>query len=58
MAAGVKRALNGALEDLLLDLLMPPLELEASRLQQAMAVSCCFYMYMLGLQWAFIRVYA
>ncbi|KAM9340486.1 annexin A2 isoform 1-T2 [Symphorus nematophorus] len=37
LAAGVKKALSGELEALLLDLLMPPLEYEAHRLQQAMA---------------------
>lgn len=38
MEAGVKKALNGEVETLLLDLLMPPLEYEAHRLQQAMVV--------------------
>lgn len=37
MAAGVKKALSGELEVLLLELLMPPLQFEAYRLQQAMA---------------------
>jgi len=37
LAAGVKKALAGDLETLLLELLMPSLEYEAHRLQQAMA---------------------
>ncbi|XP_032391932.1 annexin A2 isoform X1 [Etheostoma spectabile] len=37
LSAGVKKALAGDLEILLLELLMPPLEHEAYRLQQAMA---------------------
>ncbi|XP_042292422.1 annexin A2 [Thunnus maccoyii] len=37
LAAGLKKALAGDLETLLLELLMPPLEYEAHRLQQAMA---------------------
>ncbi|XP_070840017.1 annexin A2 [Chaetodon trifascialis] len=37
MAAGVKKALAGELETLLLELLMPPVAYEAHRLQQAMA---------------------
>uniref|UniRef100_A0A8D3AZN8 Annexin n=1 Tax=Scophthalmus maximus TaxID=52904 RepID=A0A8D3AZN8_SCOMX len=37
LAAGVKKALAGDLEVLLLDLLMPSLQYEAHRLQQAMA---------------------
>lgn len=37
LAAGLKKALAGDLEILLLELLMPPLEYEAHRLQQAMA---------------------
>ncbi|TKS88206.1 Annexin A2 [Collichthys lucidus] len=37
LAAGLKKALSGELEALLLELLMPPLEYEAHRLQQAMA---------------------
>ncbi|XP_070778138.1 annexin A2 [Enoplosus armatus] len=36
LAAGVKKALSGELETLLLALLMPPLQYEAHRLQQAM----------------------
>lgn len=39
LAAGVKKALAGDLVTLLLELLMPPLQYEALRLQQAMAVS-------------------
>ena len=41
LATGLKKALAGELEALLLDLLMPPVEYEAHRLQQAMAVSGC-----------------
>nr|XP_046274239.1 annexin A2 [Scatophagus argus] len=37
LAAGLKKALSGDLETLLLDLLMPPLQYDAHRLQQAMA---------------------
>ncbi|XP_073340578.1 annexin A2 [Pagrus major] len=37
LAAGLKKALAGDLETLLLELLMPPLHYEAQRLQQAMA---------------------
>ncbi|XP_074543621.1 annexin A2 [Halichoeres trimaculatus] len=37
LSAGVKKAVAGDLEGLLLDLLMPPLQYEAHRLQQAMA---------------------
>ncbi|XP_070702677.1 annexin A2 [Pempheris klunzingeri] len=37
LAAGLKKALAGDLETLLLELLMPPLQYEAHRLQQAMA---------------------
>jgi len=37
MAAGLKKVLSGDLETLLLELLMPPVEYEAHRLQQAMA---------------------
>ncbi|KAM6974463.1 annexin A2 [Tautogolabrus adspersus] len=37
LSAGVKKALSGELESLLLELLMPPLQYEAHRLQQAMA---------------------
>ncbi|XP_041811476.1 annexin A2 [Chelmon rostratus] len=37
LAAGLKKALAGDLKTLLLELLMPPLEYEAHRLQQAMA---------------------
>lgn len=36
--AGLKKALSGDVETLLLELLMPPLEFEANRLQQAMVV--------------------
>ncbi|KAL3043592.1 hypothetical protein OYC64_003452 [Pagothenia borchgrevinki] len=36
LAAALKKALSGELEDLLLELLMPPLQYEAYRLQQAM----------------------
>ncbi|XP_062292086.1 annexin A2 [Scomber scombrus] len=36
LAAGVKKALAGDLETLLLELLLPPMEYEAHRLQQAM----------------------
>lgn len=43
LAAGVKKALSGELEVLLLELLMPPPQYEAYRLQQAMAVSGCLY---------------
>ncbi|XP_065804533.1 annexin A2 [Labrus bergylta] len=37
LSAGVKKALSGELQSLLLELLMPPLQYEAHRLQQAMA---------------------
>ncbi|XP_077405862.1 annexin A2 [Vanacampus margaritifer] len=37
LKAGLKKALSGDLEDLVLELMMPPLQLEAYRLQQAMA---------------------
>ncbi|XP_023284778.1 annexin A2-like [Seriola lalandi dorsalis] len=37
LAGGLKKALSGDLEVLLLDLLMPPLQYEAQRLQQAMS---------------------
>lgn len=37
----MKKALAGDLETLLLELLMPPLEYEAYRLQQAMVVCGC-----------------
>ncbi|XP_075867619.1 annexin A2 isoform X1 [Nelusetta ayraudi] len=36
LQAGLKKALSGEVETLLLELLMPPLEFEANRLQQAM----------------------
>lgn len=39
LAAGLKKVLAGDLESLLLDLLIPPVQYEAQRLQQAMAVS-------------------
>lgn len=39
LETGVKKALSGELATVLLDLLMPPLEYEAHRLQQAMVVS-------------------
>lgn len=38
LQAGLKKALSGDVETLLLELLMPPLEFEANRLQQAMVV--------------------
>lgn len=38
LQAGLKKALSGEVETLLLELLMPPLEFEANRLQQAMVV--------------------
>lgn len=38
LQAGLKKALSGEVESLLLELLMPPLEFEAHRLQQAMVV--------------------
>nr|ACQ58957.1 Annexin A2 [Anoplopoma fimbria] len=37
LAVGLKKALSGELENLLLELLMPPLQYEAYRLQKAMA---------------------
>lgn len=40
----LKKALSGDLELLLLELLMPPVEYEAYRLQEAMAVSGCFHL--------------
>lgn len=49
LAAGVKKALAGQLEVLLLELLMPPLQYEAHRLQQAMAVSGRLHTYFGGL---------
>lgn len=43
LQAGLKKALSGEVETLLLELLMPPLEFEAHRLQQAMVVrAACF----------------
>lgn len=39
LAAGLKKALAGELETLLLELLIPPLDYEAHGLRQAMAVS-------------------
>lgn len=38
LQAALKKALSGEVETLLLELLMPPLEFEANRLQQAMVV--------------------
>lgn len=45
LAAGIKKALSGDVETLLLEALMPPLQHEAHRLQQAMAVCgvCVFF---------------
>lgn len=45
LQAGLKKALSGEVETLLLELLMPPLEFEANRLQQAMVVrlSCVVF---------------
>lgn len=47
LATGLKKALAGDLETLLLELLTPPLQYEAQRLQQAMVVSQCFSLYIL-----------
>lgn len=38
LQAGLKKALSGDVETLLLELLMPPVEFEADRMQQAMVV--------------------
>lgn len=45
LATGVRKAFSGDIGTLLLELLMPPLEYEAYRLQHAMAVSGCFFLY-------------
>lgn len=53
LQAGLKKALSGEVETLLLELLMPPLEFEANRLQQAMVVRLSFvaFCYLFILLW-------
>lgn len=46
LQAGLKKALSGEVETLLLELLMPPLEFEAHRLQQAMVVSAVCFLFL------------
>lgn len=41
LSAGLKKALSGDLEQLMLELLMSPVEHDANRLQQSMVVSGC-----------------
>lgn len=54
LQAGLKKALSGEVETLLLELLMPPLEFEANRLQQAMVVRLSFvaFCYLFILLWS------
>lgn len=46
LQAGLKKALSGEVETLLLELLMPPLEFEAYRLQQAMVVRTVRFLFL------------
>lgn len=58
LATGVKKAVAGDLETLLLELLMPPQQHEAYRLQQAMVVSgclCACIHILEDLEWVFFR---
>lgn len=59
LQAVLKKALSGEVETLLLELLMPPLEFEAHRLQQAMVVRAASFLFLVRWrcsEWVFFNL--